>query len=225
METFGEEYEVKSIGFNDLMQKVFFRMFLGVLLTAVTAGIVYSSDLWDTLIYNFNLLCILEIVVVLVFSLLFRKLSPAVVSLLFFGYAILNGITMSVIFIVFDLNSIFYTFLATAGIFGLLSLYGHITDKDISRWGTILSVGLLMGLILSIINLFLSNSTLEIILDWAILFIFMGLTIYDTNKIKRMQESQVMEEKHLYVYGAMELYLDFINIFLRILSLFGKRKN
>jgi len=225
METIGEEYVSRNIGFNDVMQKVFFRMFLGILLTAVTAGVVFYTDLVYSLMLSFNLLCILEIVVVLVFSLFFTKLSSTTVSLLFFGYAILNGVTMATIFAVFDLNSIVYTFLATAALFGALSWYGHTTNKDVSSWRSVLTVGLIAGLILSIINLFLGNTLLEIFLDWLILFVFVGLTIYDTQKIKRMHEANMMEEKHLYVYGAMELYLDFINIFLRILSLFGKRRD
>ena len=84
---------------------------------------------------------------------------------------------------------------------------------------------LIVGVVLTIINLFIKSSGLDIILDWAILFIFFGLTIYDTNKIKQMSQMGFCEDEKLYVYGAMELYLDFINIFIRILSLFGKRRN
>lgn len=225
MEIIEEEYTSRNIGFNDVMQKVFFRMFLGILLTAVTAGVVFYTDLIYSLTLSFKLLCILEIIVVLVFSIFFTKLSSTIVSLLFFGYAVLNGVTMATIFAVFDLNSIVYTFLATAALFGALSWYGHTTNKDVSNWKSVLTVGIIAGLGLSIINLFLGNTLLEIFLDWLILFVFVGLTIYDTQKIKSMHEANMMEERHLYVYGAMELYLDFINIFLRILSLFGKRKD
>mgnify|MGYP004595230071 CR=1 FL=1 len=99
------------------------------------------------------------------------------------------------------------------------------TDKDISNWGTILTVALIVGLILTIINFFVGSSMLDIALDWAMLFIFFGLTIYDMNKITEMHNLGFCDDEKLYVYGAMELYLDFINIFLRILALFGKRKD
>ena len=132
---------------------------------------------------------------------------------------------MSVIFAVYELSSIVYCFAGTAALFGILAYMGAKTDKDISNWGTILMVTLLVGVVLTLINFFLKSAMLDIVLDWAILFIFCGLTFYDMNKIKKMQEEGFCEDEKLYVYGAMELYLDFINIFLRLLSLFGKRKN
>ncbi len=170
-------------------------------------------------------LAIAEVVVVLLFSFLFRKLSPAIVTVLFYAYAFLNGFTLSVIFAIYELGSIATCFIATAGLFGILAFIGYKTDKDISNWRTILSVALIVGIILSIINLFMHSSMLSIALDWGILLVFFGLTVYDMNKIKQMRDMGICEDEKLYVYGAMELYLDFINIFLRILSLFGKRKN
>ena len=86
-------------------------------------------------------------------------------------------------------------------------------------------LALLVGLVLTIVNIFLGSSFLDIVLDWAILLIFFGITVYDINKIKAMQDAGFCEDEKIYVYGAMELYLDFINIFLRILSIFGKRRN
>ena len=115
--------------------------------------------------------------------------------------------------------------MGTAALFGILAFIGKNTTKDLSKFGTILIVALAIGLVLTIINIFIGNSMLDIILDWAILFIFFGLTVYDTQKIIRMHEAGFVEDEKLYVYGAMELYLDFINIFLRILRLFGKRRN
>lgn len=156
---------------------------------------------------------------------MFKKLSPTAVTILFFTYAFINGFTLSVIFVAYEMTSIVYALAGTAVLFGLLSLIGYKTDKDISNWGTILTVALLVGIILTIVNIFVGSSMLDIALDWAILFIFFVLTIYDMNKIKLMQQAGFCEDEKLYVYGAMELYLDFINIFLRILSLFGKRRN
>ena len=147
------------------------------------------------------------------------------VTVLFFAYAFVNGFTLSVIFFAYEMTSIVYAFFGTAALFGILAFVGYKTEKDISKFGTILGVSLLVGLILTIINIFIGSSFLDIVLDWAMLFIFCGLTVYDMNKIKEMQNMGFCEDEKLYVYGAMELYLDFINIFLRILSLFAKRRD
>lgn len=137
----------------------------------------------------------------------------------------INGLSLSVIFAVFEISSIAYAFLATAGLFGVLALYGYKTEKDISNWRTVLYATLIIGLIVSLINLFLGNEMIDIILDWVILFVFFGLTVYDMNKIKQLQDEPDLDENKLHIYGAMELYLDFINIFIRILSIFGKAKD
>ena len=227
MDFYEESNPVHSLDMNSVLTNTFFSMFLGLLASAITAYYAYSSGMYIDIIMNgsYTGLAIAEVIVVLVFSLLFRKLSPTLVTILFFGYAFLNGFTLSVIFAVFELSSIVYAFAGTAALFGILAFIGYRTDKDLSNWGTMLSTLLLVGLVLTIINIFLKSSGLDIILDWAILFIFFGLTVYDTNKIKQMSEMGFCEDEKLYVYGAMELYLDFINIFIRILSLFGKRRN
>lgn len=106
-----------------------------------------------------------------------------------------------------------------------LALVGYKTKKDLSNWKTLLFGILIVGLILSLVNIFLSNSMLDIILDWVILFVFFGITVYDMNKIKMLQEDESLDHSKLHIYGAMELYLDFINIFLRVLSIFGKKRN
>ncbi len=222
-----EPIQVQSTSFNSVLTSTFFRMFLGLIASAITAFYAYHSGMYIDIILNgyFKALIVAEFAVVLIFSFAFKKLSSTVVTILFFAYAFLNGFTLSVIFAVFQLTSITYAFLATAALFAVLAYMGAKTDKDISNFGTVLTVSLLIGLVLTIINLFLKNTMLDIVLDWAILFIFFGLTVYDTNKIKNMYESGVMDNEKLFVYGAMELYLDFINIFLRILSIFGKRRN
>lgn len=202
-------------------------MFLGLLGTAIVAWYTYSSGLFIDIIFKgyFNILLIVELVVVIVFSLLFKKLPPTIVGILYFVYAMINGVSLSVIFVVFELNSIVWLFVASAILFGGMALYGYKTNKDLSNWKTLLFGILIVGLILSLINLFLGNSTLDIILDWVILFVFFGVTAYDMNKIKQLQDDESLDQSKLHIYGAMELYLDFINIFLRVLSIFGKRKN
>ena len=212
---------------NNTMIKVFFRMFLGLLATGLTAWYTYQSGLYITILsgVSYAVVAIIELLVVLLFSFLFRKLSPLAVTILFYLYAFINGITLSVIFAVFEINSIFYAFFATSLLFGGLAFYGYVTKKDMTKFGSILMVTLIVGLIVSIINLFIGNSLIDIVLDWVMLFVFCGLTIYDMNKIKNMSQEIEYESEKLYVYGAMELYLDFINIFIRLLSIMGRRRD
>ena len=227
METYDDNNAIHTVDTNQVLTNTFFRMFLGLLASAITAFYVYKSGLYISILTNgsYIALGIIEIAVVLIFSLLFKKISPAAVTILFFTYACINGLTLSVIFVAYEMTSIVYAFTGTAALFGVLSLIGYKTDKDISNWGNILTVALLVGIVLTIINIFVGSTMLDIALDWAILLIFFGLTIYDINKIKLMQQAGFCEDEKLYIYGAMELYLDFINIFLRILSLFGKHKD
>lgn len=212
---------------NKLMSKTFFWMFIGLLGTAIVSWYTYSSGLFAQIITNgyFNILLILEVVVVLLFSFLFKKLSPMLVAILYFIYSMLNGVSLSTIFIVFDLNSIVLLFIVSALLFGAFAFIGFITKKDLSSWHTLLFGILIAGIILSLINLFLGNSMLDLILDWIILFVFFGVTAYDINIIKQLKHDSSLNQEKLYIYGAMQLYLDFINIFLRVLSIFGKRKD
>lgn len=212
---------------NKLMSKTFFWMFIGLLGTAIVSWYTYSSGLFVDIITNgyFNILLILEVVVVLLFSFLFKKLSPMLVAILYFIYSMLNGVSLSTIFAVFDLNSIIQLFIVSALLFGGFAIIGFITKRDLSSWHTLLFGILIAGIILSLINLFWGNSMLDLIIDWVILFVFFGITAYDVNKIKQLQFEPDLNKDKLYIYGAMELYLDFINIFLRVLSIFGKRKD
>lgn len=213
---------------NKLFGKTFFWMFLGLLGSGILAWYTYSSGLFMDILLGdyFNILLIVELLVVFVFSLLFKKMPPIVVGILYFVYSMINGVTLSVIFVVFELSSILYLFAISALIFASLGLIGYKTNKDLTSWGPYLTVFLIAGILLSVINLFiLKNSTFELILDWLILALFFGITIYDINKMKLLQEEPSIDNDKIHIYCAMQLYLDFINIFLRILSIFGKRKN
>ena len=221
------KYNEGIIDTNSLMVKIFFRMFLGLLGTALTAFFTYKSGLYITIAtgMSYGVLAIIEIAVVLLFSFMFRKLSPTVVTVLFYLYAFINGITLGVIFAVFEIGTIGYAFGITSLLFGGLALYGYTTKRDISKAGPILTVALIAGLIVSLINLFIENSMVDIILDWVMLAVFAGLTIYDINKLKTMEQYVEYDTEKFYIYGAMQLYLDFINIFIRILSILGRRKD
>ena len=213
---------------NKLFGKTFFWMFLGLLGSAIVAYYTYSSGLIFDIILDgyFNILLILELVAVLLFSLLFRKLPATVVGILYFVYAMLNGVTLATIFAVFDLSSIIYLFAISSIIFAILGIIGYKTNKDLSSWRPYITVFLIAGIVLSIINLFiLKSSGLDLFIDWFVLAIFCGVTIYDINKIKMLQTIPEINQEKIYVYCAMQLYLDFINIFLRVLSIFGKRRS
>ena len=218
-----EELDIR----NKVIPKTFFLMFLGLLGTAIFAWYTYASGLLVDILVNgfFNVLLIIELVVVLLFSLLFKRCSATFVGILFFIYSMLNGITLSTIFYCFELNSIIYLFLGSAALFGILAFVGYTTNKDIGNFRSIFFWGLIIGIVVSLINLILKNSMVDIILDWFILLLFCGITVYDMNKIKNFQGDEGINQEKIYVYGAMQLYLDFINIFIRMLSLFGKRRN
>ena len=210
-----------------LIPMTFFWMFLGLLGTAIISFYSYQTDLCYSIVQNgfFNVLLITEIVVVILFSLLFKKLSPLVVTILYFVYSMINGITLSTIFYIFELQSIVILFVATALTFALLGIYGYATKNDLTSWKPILITFLIVGAIVSIINLFLENTVLDVILDWVILTIFFAMTVYDINEIKRLASDENIEQDKIHIYCAMQLYLDFINIFIRILSIFGDRKD
>ena len=213
---------------NKLFGKTFFWMFLGLLGSGIIAWYTYASGLFMNILLGdyFNILLIVELLVVLGFSLLFKKLPPIVVGILYSVYSMINGVTLSVIFVVFELNSILYLFGISALLFATLGIIGYKTNKDLTSWRPYLSVFLIAGVLLSLVNLFLlKNSNFELILDWIILALFFGITIYDINKIKLLKEEPSIEQDKIHIYCAMLLYLDFINIFLRILSIFGKRRN
>lgn len=212
---------------NSFFTKTFFWMFLGLIGTAIVAAYTFYSGLcYKILLSNaFGIVAILELVAVLVFSFLFRKLSPTVAGIVYFIYAFLNGITLSTIFAVYELNSIVLIFIATAAIFGILAYIGYKTQRSLTDWRTILTVLLIVGIIASLVNLVLQNSTLDLLLTWGILILFGAFTIYDMNKLKELAQDESLEQEKLYIYGALQLYLDFINIFLRLLRLFASRRN
>ncbi|MDO4282981.1 MAG: Bax inhibitor-1/YccA family protein [Clostridia bacterium] len=209
-----------------LFQKVFLWMFMGLLATGIVSWFTYSSGLTETIAFNmgFQIVALIEIAVVVVFSLFFRKLPPIAASILFFIYAVMNGICVSTIFYFFELDSITLIFFASAAVYGITGLLGYITKIDLSRFWPMLFVTLIIGVIVSIINIFVGNTMLDVILTWILLLEFFVITAYDVQRMKIMSEAGYDTTEKLHIYGAMELYLDFINIFLKILGLFGKRK-
>lgn len=216
---------IENVRINkNIYSKTFIWMFLGLLATGIVCVFSYVTDFPINFVEIWPVILIVEVIVVLIFSFLFKKLPPSVVGILFFIYAILNGITLSTIFYLYELSSILYVFFGAAAIFGICALYGKVTNADLSKFGTIFFVTLVIGIIISIVNLFIGNSIIETVIDWVVLLVFFGITAWDMQKVRQLSENTSDNDK-LAIYCAMELYLDFINIFIRILSIFGSRRD
>jgi FtsH-binding integral membrane protein len=208
------------------MAKVYRWMVGGLALTTGVALYVASDQaLMASLMGWFRPLLILELVVVFGFSFLAPRLSGPVAALFFLGYSFLNGLTFSVLFLIYQLGSIASVFAVTALTFGALSVYATVTKKDLSAWRTFLFMGLIGVVLASVVNIFLGSSLLSFIVACAGVLVFSGLTAYDTQKLRKMHASSGYSSAGaLAVTGALILYLDFINLFLSLLSLMGRRR-
>ncbi len=212
---------------KSLYSKTFIWMFLGLLATGIISVFTYnqiSNNLNEGLISLFPVMLIIELVVVFLFSLLFKKLPPTVVAILYFVYAAVNGVSLSTIFFIYEMNSIITVFFVSAAVYLVFALIGKYTNVDLSKIGTIALIGLLACIIISVINLFMGIQLMDFVIDWIVLLLFFGITAYDMQRIKVMIEQGILPDEKAHIYGAMQLYLDFINIFLRILRIFGKRR-
>lgn len=211
--------------------KVYSWMFLGLIVTATAASLTAFIPTLQTAILGNSFLMIglivLELITVIIMSFFLNKMPPIVAILCFLFFALVNGLTLSVVFLVYELGSIYLAFFLTAGIFGLMSLFGFFTKMDLSKLGTILFIGLIGVILASIVNFFLKSSGFEYALSIITIIIFIGLTAYDTQKLKKIAEKEInnqASETRIAIFGALSLYLDFINLFLRILEIFGKKK-
>ena len=206
-------------------------MSLALCLTGLTAMIVANNDRFIYELLQNSLMfwgiIIAELALVFVISGKIDKLSMTTATLLFIAYSVLNGVTMSLIFLVYTESTIASTFFITAGTFCALSLYGYMTKKDLSSWGSILTMALIGLIIASVVNAFMGSDTLYWIISYAGVLLFVGLTVYDTQKIKKAMldpSNEVDENLHkIALMGALSLYLDFINLFLYLLRIMGNR--
>lgn len=212
---------------NTLIRQVYAWMGGGLLVTALMAMATISSPaLFSAIIGNrlvFYALIIGEIGLVIGISRAINKISASVVSFLFLLYAAMNGVTMSVVFAVYTAESITSTFVVTAAMFGAMSVFGYVTKRDLSGWGSFLFMGLIGVVIASLVNIFVGSSAVSWIISVIGVIVFTGLTAYDTWKIKAMAASGVEGRKPA-ILGALTLYLDFINLFLMLLRLLGSRR-
>ncbi len=210
------------------LAKVFNWMAIGLGVTGVVAFFTASTGLAATIIGSplFFILILAELGLVFYLSARVEKIQASTASSLFIGYSVLNGLTLSVIFLAYTSSSIAATFFITAGMFGAMAVYGLVTKKDLSGWGSFLFMGLVGIIIASIVNIFLQSSGMYWIISMLGVFIFTGLTAYDVQKIKRIGEGTIMNQGEEAIskgsiMGALTLYLDFINLFLMLLRFFG----
>jgi hypothetical protein len=223
------EVEV-SAAFPALMRKVYLWMTLAMVITGFTAYLVATNMSLLSLIYSSKVvmwgLIIVELAIVFGVTAAINKLSLPVATLLFILYSVINGALLSSIFLIYTLSSISTVFFITAGTFGAMSLFGYTTKQDLTSWGKILMMAVVGLIIATIVNLFVKSSGLEMIVSYIGVLIFVGLTAYDTQKIKEMclQAPDMGETMQKFaLLGALSLYLDFINLFIYLLRIFGKR--
>ena len=212
---------------NALIRQVYAWMGAGLAVTAFMALITLSSPVILSAITGNRLvfygLMIGELALVFTLSGAINRLSATTASLMFVAYSALNGVTLSIVALVYTASSISSTFVITAGMFGAMSLYGYMTKRDLTAWGSFLFMGLIGVVIASIVNIFVGSSAISWVLSGIGVIVFTGLTAYDTWKIKELA-AQGTEGRKPAILGALTLYLDFINLFLMLLRFTGNRR-
>lgn len=209
---------------NNLLTKVFRWFGLGLLVTFITAYFTSTNITMLSLIFGtpaYIIIMISEIVVAIFLTTRIRKMESTLTKILYIGYSILTGLTFSSIFIVYEMTSIIFIFLATSIIFLIFSIIGKNTKMDLSKLGTYLFIALLSIVILEVINIFIMNNTLDMLLCSIGIIVFTFYVSYDVNRIVNYFD----DTDNMAIVGAFQLYLDFINIFIRLLELFGKSKD
>ncbi len=219
-----------SQAFPALMRKVYTWMALALVITAVTAYGVAGSPLLMNTIYSSKLLFFgligVELALVFWLSARIAKLSLSTATLMFTIYSAVNGATLSFIFYVYSPTVIVQTFLVTAASFGAMAAYGYFTKSDLSSWGRLFFMALIGLIIAGVVNVFWQNSMFDLLISCVGVLLFVGLTAYDTQKIKEMLSMQEFADEpaqKVALMGALALYLDFVNLFLYLLRIFGRR--
>lgn len=215
---------------SSVMKKVYVKMFLGLLVTAFVSYFCAGSQAVLTFFSQHSALMwvifLVELGLVFAISAGINKMSSSTATLLFYLFAVVNGLALFPIFIVYTGVSIGKTFFITAGTFGAMSIYGYLTSQDLTKWGSILFMALIGLIICAVVNIFWANSTFEWIISALGVLIFVGLTAWDTQNIKRMAMTAPAESAgKLATLGALSLYLDFINLFLYLLRFFGNSRD
>lgn len=211
---------------NSAMGRVYAHMSLAVLTSMVVSWLVSSSP--ELMAFFFTgaikwVVMFAPLVAILIAGFAFNSMSRSTLQLFLHGFAALMGLSFSTIFVVYNLGSIVSAFMSGAVLFGVMSFYGYFTKKDLTSFGSFLFVGLIAIIIASIINIFIGSTVLQMVISAIAVLVFLGLTAYDTQKIREMVSYE--NNGKLEIWGALTLYLDFINLFLALLQLFGGRKD
>lgn len=218
--------------FRTLLQQVYGWMAGGLALTGLVAWYVSQSETMMALIFGqqfvFMGLIVMELALVFGLSWGISRMSAALATTGFIAYSALNGLTLAAIFLVYTSGSIASTFLVTACVFGAMSIYGYTTQRDLSSWGSLLFMGLIGLILASVVNIFLQSTAIYWVTTYAGVLIFVGLIAYDTQKLKNLSanidERNSENFQKMVILGALSLYLDFINLFLMLLRVLGKRR-
>ncbi len=220
-----------SAAFPALMRKVYLWMTMALVITGFTAyGVATSPAILSAILMNKMLffgLIIGEFALVIGLSAAINRLSLSMATLMFVLYSVINGATLSVIFLAYTMSSIANVFFITAGTFAAMAFIGYTTKKDLSGMGKMLMMALIGLIIATVVNLFLRSTGLQLIVSYIGVLVFVGLTAYDTQKIKQMlmmAEDTGETAQKLALLGALSLYLDFVNMFLYMLRIFGKEE-
>ncbi|MBQ9821491.1 MAG: Bax inhibitor-1/YccA family protein [Muribaculaceae bacterium] len=211
-----------------VMRKVYGKMTLGLLVTAITSFLLLSTPAALSLLFSSTatiwILFAIELGVVIYLSARIDKLSAGMATTLFYLYSALNGVALTPIFLAYTGVSIATTFAITAGTFGAMTIFGYVTRQDLSKFGSYLFMALFGLIACMLVNLFLKNSMFDMLISGAGVLIFVGLTAWDTQAIKRMcAQADPSDLGKVATMGALSLYLDFINLFLHLLRFFGSR--
>lgn len=213
---------------QEVTAKTYLYMCFALLISGFFSYVTYTTGNAKEMLLNGTLyaLCFVEIGIVLLTSFLIKRDNVYAAAVSGTIYCIINGVTLSVIFLAYEKSSIVSIFFVTAAIFGIMSLYGYLTKKDLTRAGSLALMALLGIIIVSLVNiLLLKSESLDLVLSYVGVLIFVVLIAYDTQKIRKLALTNIGLSTHsIALYCALELYLDFINLFLRLLRLFAKRK-
>lgn len=210
------------------MAKTFGWMFIGLLVTFLT-GYVISMN--PNMLLNVMsttgliLIIIIEFALVIFLSARITKMKPITAKISFLLYSFVSGLTFSSIFIAYEMSSIIFVFLITAILFAIMAAIGAFTKIDLTKVGTYLLIALFGVILCTIVNIFLNSSSLDLIISIVIILIFIGFTAYDVQKISRLSEMNLIAEDNLAIYSALELYLDYINLFLQLIRFFGNNND
>lgn len=219
---------------NVLLRSVYNKMMVGLFISGAIAYMAANSLAMRQILFGNGItmwiLFFAELGLVFAISGAVRSMTASTAYMLFIAFSAINGLTLSSIFLIYTSSSISGTFFITGLTFGATSYYGYITKTDLTSWGKYLFMGLIGIIIASVVNMFIHSSGINWIISYLGVAVFVGLSAYDTQKIRRMGESMNVGEddeqlKRLSVIGALTLYLDFINLFLMLLRFFGSRRN